>query len=51
MDPINIFVQAAKNKTVYLELKASSIGYVHSAKIGIVEEAYALKNIKVFKEF
>jgi hypothetical protein len=49
MDPINIFVQAAKNKTVYLELKASSIGYVHSAKIEIVDEAYALKNIKRFQ--
>ena len=49
MDPINIFVKAVKNKTVYLELKASSIGYVHSAKIEIVDEAYALKNIKSFK--
>ena len=49
MDPINIFFQAAKNKTVFLELKASSIGYVHSAKIEIVDEAYALKNIKRFQ--
>ncbi len=49
MDPINIFVQADKNKTVYLELKASSIGYIHSAKIEIVDEAYALKNIKSFQ--
>ena len=49
MDPINIFVQAAKNKTVYLELKATSIGYVHSAKIKVVEEAYALENIKSFQ--
>ena len=49
MDPINIFVKAAKNKTVYLELKASSIGYIHSAQIEIVDEAYALKNIKSFQ--
>ena len=49
MDPINIFVQATKNNTVYLELKASSIGYVHRAKIEVVDEAYALKNIKSFQ--
>ena len=49
MDPINIFVQATKNNTVYLELKASSIGYIHSAKIEVVDEAYALKNIKSFQ--
>ena len=49
MDPINIFVQAAKNKTVYLELKASSIGYIHSAKIEVVDEVYALENIKSFQ--
>jgi len=49
MDPINIFVNATKNKTVYLELKASSIGYVHSAKIEVVDEAYALEKIKNFQ--
>ena len=49
MDPINIFVKAIKNKTVYLELKATSIGYVHHAKIEVVDEAYALKNLKTFQ--
>ena len=49
MDPINIFVNAIKNKTVYLELKATSIGYVHHAKIKVVDEAYALKNLKTFQ--
>jgi len=49
MDPINIFVKAIKNKTVYLELKATSIGYVHHAKIKVVDEAYALKNLKTFQ--
>ena len=49
MDPINIFVKAIKNKTVYLELKATSIGYVHHAKIKVVDEAYALKNLNSFQ--
>ena len=49
MDPINIFVKAIKNKTVYLELKATSIGLVHSAKIEVVDEAYALDKLKVFQ--
>ena len=49
MDPINIFVNAMKNKTVYLELKATSIGYVHHAKIKVVDEAYALKNLNSFQ--
>ena len=49
MDPINIFVNAMKNKAVYLELKATSIGYVHHAKIKVVDEAYALKNLKTFQ--
>ena len=49
MDPINIFVNATKNKTVYLELKASSIGYIHSAKIEVVDGVYALENIKSFQ--
>ena len=49
MDPINIFVNAMKNKTVYLELKATSIGIIHSAKIEVVDEAYALKNLKTFQ--
>jgi len=49
MDPINIFVKAIKNKTVYLELKATSIGYVHRAKIEVVDEAYALEKIKTFQ--
>ena len=49
MDPINIFVKAIKNKTVYLELKATSIGLVHSAKIEVVDKAYALKNLKTFQ--
>ena len=49
MDPINIFVNAMKNKAVYLELKATSIGIIHSAKIEVVDEAYALKNLKTFQ--
>ena len=49
IDPINIFVQATKNNTVYLELKASSIGYIHSAKIEVIDEAYALENIESFQ--
>ena len=49
IDPINIFVHATKNKTVYLELKASSIGYIHSAKIEVVDGVYALENIKSFQ--
>jgi len=49
MDPIGIEVVAKKNRTVYLELKATSIGYVHSAKIEVVDEAYALKTIKSFQ--
>tara|TARA_B100000029_G_scaffold432466_1_gene444682 strand:+ start:134 stop:607 length:474 start_codon:yes stop_codon:yes gene_type:complete len=49
MDPINIFVKAIKNKTVYLELKATSIGYVHHAKIEVVDKAYALEKIKTFQ--
>ena len=49
MDPINIFVKAIKNKTVYLELKATSIGYVHHAKIEVVDEAYALEKLKTFQ--
>jgi len=49
MKPIGIEVKANKNKTVYLELKATSIGYVHSAKIEVVDEAYALKNLKTFQ--
>ena len=49
MDPINIFVNAIKNKTVYLELKATSIGIIHSAKIEVVDKAYALKNLKTFQ--
>ncbi len=49
MKPIGIEVKANKNKTVYLELKATSIGYVHSAKIEVVDEAYALDKLKVFQ--
>ena len=49
MDPINIFVKAIKNKTVYLELKATSLGIVHSAKIEVVDKAYALEKIKTFQ--
>ena len=49
MDPINIFVNAMKNKTVYLELKVTSIGIIHSAKIEVVDKAYALKNLKTFQ--
>ena len=49
MKPIGIEVKANKNKTVYLELKATSIGYVHSAKIEVVDEAYALEKIKTFQ--
>ena len=48
MVPINIFVNAIKSKTVYLELNATSIGYVHHAKIIVVDEAYALKILKTF---
>ena len=39
----------SQNRTVYLELKATSIGYVHSAKIEVVDEAYALETIKNFQ--
>jgi hypothetical protein len=49
MKPIGIEVVAIKNKTVYLELKATSIGYVHSAKIEVVDEAYALEKLKAFQ--
>jgi len=49
MKPIGIEVKANKNKTVYLELKATSIGYVHRAKIEVVDEAYALEKIKTFQ--
>ena len=49
MKPIGIEVKANKNKTVYLELKATSIGLVHSAKIEVVDEAYALEKIKTFQ--
>ena len=49
MKPIGIEVKANKNKTVYLELKATSIGYVHHAKIKVVDEAYALEKIKTFQ--
>ena len=47
--PIGIKVKATKNKTVYLELKATSIGYVHSAKIEVVDETYALEHLKKFQ--
>ena len=47
--PIGIEVKATKNKTVYLELKATSIGYVHSAKIEVVDETYALEHLKKFQ--
>ena len=49
MKPISIEVKAIKNKTVYVELKATSIGYVHSAKIEVVDEAYALEKLKGFQ--
>lgn len=48
MDPIGDEVIAAKNKIVYLELIATSIGYVHRAKLEVVDEAYALEKIKKF---
>ena len=38
-----------ENKTIYLELKATSIGYVHSAKIEVVDEIYALEHLKQFQ--
>ena len=47
--PIGIKVKATKNKTVYLELKATSIGYVHSAKIEVVDETYAIEHLKKFQ--
>ena len=47
--PIGIEVNATKNKTVYLELKATSIGLVHSAKIEVVDESYALEQLKKFQ--
>ena len=47
--PIGIEVNATKNKTVYLELKATSIGLVHSAKIEVVDETYALEQLKKFQ--
>jgi hypothetical protein len=49
LKPIGIEVVAVKNKTVYLELKATSTGYTHHAKIEIVDEAYALEKIKTFQ--
>ena len=49
MDPINIFVNAKKNKTLYLEVKAQSIGLVHRAEIEIVDEVYALDYLKKFQ--
>ena len=48
-DPINIKVVAKKNETVYLELKATSIGYVHNTNIKIVDKAYALDKLKTFQ--
>ena len=45
-DPFEIEVFAKKNKTVYLELKTSSIGFVHSTKIEVVDKNYALESIK-----
>lgn len=47
--PIGIKTEVTKNKTVYLELKATSIGYVHSAKIEVVDETYALEYLKQFQ--
>ncbi len=49
LDPISIEIVAKKNKTVYLELTATSIGYVHSAKIEVIDEAYALETVKNFQ--
>ena len=49
LKPINIEVKANKNKTVYIELKATSIGLVHQAKIEVVEQTYALDNLKNFQ--
>ena len=49
LKPIGIEVKATKNKTVYLELKATSVGLVHSAKIEIVDETYALEHLKQFQ--
>ena len=49
LKPIGIEVVAIKNKTVYLELKATSTGYTHHAKIEVVDEAYALEKIKKFQ--
>ncbi len=46
LKPIGIEVAAIKNKTLYLELKATSTGYTHHAKIEVVDETYALENIK-----
>ena len=49
LKPIGIEVKATKNKTVYLELKATSVGLVHSAKIEVVDETYALEYLKQFQ--
>lgn len=45
-DPFEIEFVVKKNETIYLELKTSSIGFVHSAKIEVVDKSYALENIK-----
>lgn len=47
--PINIKFKANKNKTVFLEVKATSVGIVHSSKIEIIEKEYALDHLKSFK--
>jgi len=49
LKPIGIEVKTSKNKTVYLELKATSIGLVHSANIEVVDQAYALDYLKKFQ--
>ena len=35
-----------KNKTVYLELKTASIGFVHTTNIEVIDKVYALDKIQ-----
>ena len=45
-EPIEIEVVAKKNKTVYLELKTASIGFVHTTNIEVIDKVYALDKIQ-----
>tara|TARA_B100000902_G_C27273093_1_gene897365 strand:- start:324 stop:797 length:474 start_codon:yes stop_codon:yes gene_type:complete len=49
MDPFSLEVEAKKNETLYLELKATSIGVLHSSKLEVIDGVYALKNLEIFQ--